>query len=177
MANFWQVLTAFGTGRAAHNAGKAAKEAGKLKDLQRKQNKLTMKEMKNSERRHQELMDIQREQLKFSAMTEEQKREYQEQKAREEDLNRRLGEYFPFDPQDPSVRKAIEISIKKKQFSTAMLQSYLWKGHAYVSELANWLESIGVIGPVNGTKPRDVLISSMDEFDALVEELTKKALK
>ena len=74
-----------------------------------------------------------------------------------------------FDPQDPVVRKAVELSIAKGKFSTAMLQTYLGKGHGFVSGLAIWFEEIGVIGPQNGNKPRDVLITSMDEFDGLAQ--------
>ena len=79
------------------------------------------------------------------------------------DLGRR------FDPQDPVVRKAVEISLNKGKFSTAMLQTYLGKGHGFVSGLAIWFEEIGVIGPQNGNKPRDLLISSMEEFDQLAQ--------
>ena len=79
------------------------------------------------------------------------------------DLGRR------FDPQDPVVRKAVEISLSKGKFSTAMLQTYLGKGHGFVSGLAIWFEEIGIIGPQNGNKPRDVLITSMDEFDQLAQ--------
>ena len=74
-----------------------------------------------------------------------------------------------FDPQDPTVRQAVEITLSKGKFSTAMLQTYLGKGHGFVSGLAIWLEEIGVIGPQNGNKPRDVLISSMEEFDSLAQ--------
>ncbi len=72
-----------------------------------------------------------------------------------------------YDPNDPVVRKAVEISISKGKFSTAMLQTYLGKGHGFVSGLAIWFEEIGVIGPQNGNKPRDMLIKSLDEFDQL----------
>lgn len=72
-----------------------------------------------------------------------------------------------FDPNDPVVRQAVEITLSKGKFSTAMLQTYLGKGHGFVSGLALWLEDIGAIGPQNGNKPRDVLISSMDEFDEI----------
>lgn len=72
-----------------------------------------------------------------------------------------------YDPNDPVVRKAVEISISKGKFSTAMLQTYLGKGHGFVSGLAIWFEEIGVIGPQNGNKPRDMLIKTMDEFDQL----------
>ena len=74
-----------------------------------------------------------------------------------------------FDPQDPTVRQAVEITLNKGKFSTAMLQTYLGKGHGFVSGLAIWLEEIGVIGPQNGNKPRDLLITSMDEFDNLAQ--------
>ncbi len=72
-----------------------------------------------------------------------------------------------YDPNDPVVRKAVEISISKGKFSTAMLQTYLGKGHGFVSGLAIWFEEIGVIGPQNGNKPRDMLIKSLEEFDQL----------
>lgn len=72
-----------------------------------------------------------------------------------------------YDPQDPLVRKAVEICINNGKFSTSLLQAHLGKGHGYVAGLGYWLESINVIGPVNGTKPRDILVTSMDEFDEL----------
>ncbi|MBP5648265.1 DUF87 domain-containing protein [Candidatus Saccharibacteria bacterium] len=72
-----------------------------------------------------------------------------------------------FDPNDPTVRKAVEITLKQGKFSTASLQAWLGKGHGFVAGLAIWLEEIGVIGPQNGNKPREVLISSMEEFDEL----------
>ena len=74
-----------------------------------------------------------------------------------------------FDPQDPLVRKAIEICLKNGKFSTSLLQTYLSKSHGYVSGLGVWLEELGVIGPVNGTKPRELLITSMEEFDNLAQ--------
>ena len=72
-----------------------------------------------------------------------------------------------YDPNDPVVRKAVEIILAKGKFSTSILQTYLGKGHGFVSGLAVWFEEIGVIGPANGNKPRDVLVSSLEEFDEL----------
>jgi len=72
-----------------------------------------------------------------------------------------------FDPQDPLVRKAVEICLNKGKFSTSLLQTYLSKSHGFVSGLGVWLEEIGVIGPTNGNKPRDLLITTMEEFDEL----------
>ena len=74
-----------------------------------------------------------------------------------------------FDPNDPLVRKAVEICIKNKRFATSLLQTYLGKSHGFVSGLGVWLEQIGAIGPANGNKPRDLLITSMEEFDELAQ--------
>ncbi|MDO4760048.1 MAG: DNA translocase FtsK 4TM domain-containing protein [Candidatus Saccharibacteria bacterium] len=76
-----------------------------------------------------------------------------------------------YDPNDPIVRRAVEISLAKGKFSTAMLQTYLGKGHGFVSGLAIWFEEIGVIGAANGNKPRDLLITSMEEFDEITNML------
>ena len=80
-------------------------------------------------------------------------------------------EYYgrAFDPSDPVARKAVEICLENGKFSTSMLQAKLDKGYGWVTNLEFWLEHLGVIGPMNGNKPRDLLIASMDEFD----ELTK----
>ncbi len=72
-----------------------------------------------------------------------------------------------FDPNDPLVRKAVEISLNNGKFSTGMLQTRLSKGHGWVSGLGFWLEDIGVVGPTRGTKPRELLIQSMEQFDEL----------
>ena len=81
------------------------------------------------------------------------------------------GEFgIHFDPMDPVVRRAVEVTLAKGKFSTANLQVYLSKGHAYVNRLALWFEQIGIIGPQNGNKPRDLLITSMEEFDAKATE-------
>ncbi len=76
-----------------------------------------------------------------------------------------------FSPNDPYVRKAVEICIKKKKFSTALLQTYLGKGHSYVAYLETWLADMGVIEPPNGSnKPKNVLIDSLEEFDQLANK-------
>ncbi|MBR3220471.1 DNA translocase FtsK, partial [Candidatus Saccharibacteria bacterium] len=70
-----------------------------------------------------------------------------------------------YDPNDPYVRQAVEICITSGKFATSLLQARLGRGYGFVNGLALWLEQIGVIGPVNGTKPREMLITSMEEFD------------
>ena len=72
-----------------------------------------------------------------------------------------------FDPEDPLVRKAVQICIDNNRFATSLLQTYLGKSHGFVSGLGVWLEQIGAIGPSNGNKSREILIKSMEEFDQL----------
>lgn len=74
-----------------------------------------------------------------------------------------------FDPNDPLVRKAVEFSLSTKNYSTGALQSRLSKGHGWVSGLGYWLEDIGAAGPTRGNKPRELLISTMEEFDELAK--------
>ena len=72
-----------------------------------------------------------------------------------------------FDPNDPIIRKAVEICLDRGKFSASMLQTYLGKSNSFVGGLAFWFEKIGIIGRETGNKPRDVLIHSMEEFDEL----------
>lgn len=76
-----------------------------------------------------------------------------------------------YDPNDPIVRTAVEICLKNGKFATSLLQTHLGKGHGFVSGLGIWLEQINVIGPPNGNKPRDMLITSMEEFDEITSNL------
>ena len=84
--------------------------------------------------------------------------------------------YGEYNPNDPIIRKAIEISIAKRCFSKAMLQTYLGKDRNYILNLATWLEGLGIIAPQNDNKPQDILIGSLEEFDAIVDQAVKEAL-
>ena len=66
---------------------------------------------------------------------------------------------------DPIVRKAVEICLSKGFFSTSLLQTYLEKGHGFITGLGIWLAENGIIGAANDHGPQKMLISSMDEFD------------
>lgn len=72
-----------------------------------------------------------------------------------------------FDSSDPIVRKAVEICLENGKFSSSILQAKLDKGHGWVTNLEFWLEQLDIIGPMNGNKPRDLLITSMGEFNKL----------
>ena len=62
-------------------------------------------------------------------------------------------------------RQAAEIAIRAHKLSTSLLQRQLRIGYGRAAAIIDHLEEIGVVGPApGGSKPREVLISSMDEY-------------
>lgn len=74
-----------------------------------------------------------------------------------------------FSLNDPTVAKAVEMSIKKGAYSTAFMQTYLGKGHSYVNDLGAWLEEIGAIEHRDDNKPRKMLVTNLAEFSDLIK--------
>lgn len=60
---------------------------------------------------------------------------------------------------DPMLEAAIEVVIENGQASTSMLQRKLKLGYARAARLVDEMEERGVVGPYEGAKPRQVLIS------------------
>lgn len=65
---------------------------------------------------------------------------------------------------DAMLRQAAEVVIESRKASTTYLQLRLKIGYARAARIMGELEERGVIGPQNGSKPRDVLVSSIDEI-------------
>jgi len=61
--------------------------------------------------------------------------------------------------EDDLFEEAKEIIIKAGKASTSMLQRRLSIGYGRAAKILDMLEDAGIIGPVNGAKPRDVLVS------------------
>lgn len=78
--------------------------------------------------------------------------------------------YRDFSINSIHVRKVIEISLEKGKFSTSLLQTYLGLGNSSLARIAKLLEEKGIIGPVNGNKPRNMLIKTMAEAEKLLAE-------
>lgn len=64
-----------------------------------------------------------------------------------------------FSDDDEMLPSAIEIVVEMGQASTSMLQRKLKLGYARASRLMDTMEERGIIGPFEGSKPRQVLIS------------------
>ena len=65
------------------------------------------------------------------------------------------------DGKDEMLDKAIELAHQSKKLSTSLLQRRLRIGYPRAARLMDQLEDEGVVGPSDGSKSRDVIISAM----------------
>jgi S-DNA-T family DNA segregation ATPase FtsK/SpoIIIE len=66
--------------------------------------------------------------------------------------------------EDPLFPDAVRVVVNAKRGSASILQSKLKIGYARAARLIYELESNGVVGPQDGSKPREVLIDDADNF-------------
>jgi S-DNA-T family DNA segregation ATPase FtsK/SpoIIIE len=67
------------------------------------------------------------------------------------------------EPDDDMFDDAAEAVFRAGKASASMLQRRLRVGYARAARLLDLLEERGIIGPADGARPRDVLISSLDQ--------------
>ncbi|SET41634.1 DNA translocase FtsK [Paenibacillus sp. NFR01] len=63
------------------------------------------------------------------------------------------------DPQDELYDQAVQIVLEAKQASVSLLQRRMRVGYTRAARLIDAMEARGIIGPYEGSKPRDVLMS------------------
>jgi S-DNA-T family DNA segregation ATPase FtsK/SpoIIIE len=63
---------------------------------------------------------------------------------------------------DSMMEEAIRFVIESGQASTSMLQRRLKVGYARAGRMIDDMEQMGIVGPHQGSKPRDVLITYND---------------
>ena len=63
------------------------------------------------------------------------------------------------DGHDPMLEQAVEVVIDAGQASTSLLQRKCKLGYARAARIMDDMEQLGVIGPYQGAKPREVLIT------------------
>jgi len=64
---------------------------------------------------------------------------------------------------DDLWRDAVQVVIEGRKASTSLLQRRLRVGYARAARLIEAMEEQGIVGHADGSRPRDVLVSSMDE--------------
>ncbi|HEV8401156.1 MAG TPA: DNA translocase FtsK [Gemmatimonadales bacterium] len=68
---------------------------------------------------------------------------------------------------DPLFRQAAEVCIQNQLGSTSLLQRRMSIGYGRAARIIDQLEMAGILGPANGSKPRDVLVG-LEELDDIV---------
>ena len=68
----------------------------------------------------------------------------------------------PGDDEDELIEEAIEVIMDCRQASTSMLQRRLKLGYSRAARIIDQIEDRGIIGPSEGSKPRQILISRED---------------
>lgn len=64
---------------------------------------------------------------------------------------------------DAAWREAVEVVISSGKASTSLLQRKLRLGYGRASRLIDMMEEQGIVGPAEGSRPRTVLVSSIDQ--------------
>lgn len=67
---------------------------------------------------------------------------------------------------DPHVDEAVRIVCQYDRASASLLQRKLAIGYARAARILDTLEELGIVGPGEGSKPRDVLVRNADEYFA-----------
>jgi S-DNA-T family DNA segregation ATPase FtsK/SpoIIIE len=63
---------------------------------------------------------------------------------------------------DPLIWEAADIVVSSKMGSTSNIQRRLKVGYARAGRIMDQLEEKGVVGPANGSKPREVLVDELE---------------
>lgn len=67
------------------------------------------------------------------------------------------------DGQDDMFRDAVRVVVDSGKASASLLQRRLRVGYARAARLMEEMEEQGIIGPADGARPRDVLVTSFDD--------------
>lgn len=74
---------------------------------------------------------------------------------------------------DERFAEAARLVVSTQKGSTSDLQRKLGMGYAKAGRVMDQLEAAGIVGPQEGSKPRQVLLSSLDELEPLLGSVMK----
>ncbi|HSW37583.1 MAG TPA: DNA translocase FtsK 4TM domain-containing protein [Candidatus Saccharimonadales bacterium] len=74
-----------------------------------------------------------------------------------------VADYGANDADDDMWRDAVRVVIENRKASTSLLQRRLRIGYGRAARLVETMEEQGIVGQADGSRPREVLVSSLDE--------------
>lgn len=74
---------------------------------------------------------------------------------------------------DPMFEEAARMVVTSQRGSTSDLQRRLGMGYARAGRVMDQLEGAGIVGPQEGSKPRQVLVTTFDELDEILSHFIK----
>jgi len=74
-----------------------------------------------------------------------------------------VADYGANDADDDMWRDAVQVVIEGRKASTSLLQRRLRIGYGRAARLIETMEEQGIVGPADGARPREVLVSSMSD--------------
>ena len=74
---------------------------------------------------------------------------------------------------DPMFEEAARMVVTSQKGSTSDLQRRLGMGYARAGRVMDQLEAAGVVGPQEGSKPRQVLVTTFNELDEILAAFVK----
>jgi len=75
---------------------------------------------------------------------------------------------------DDMLEDAAKLVVETQHGSTSMIQRRMKLGYNRAGRIMDQLEGLGIVGPAEGSKPREVLFYSMDELLRFFSELNKR---
>lgn len=79
-----------------------------------------------------------------------------------------------FSEMDDMLEDAARLVVETQHGSTSMIQRRMKLGYNRAGRIMDQLEALGIVGPAEGSKPREVLYYGVDELERFLVELRKK---
>ena len=75
---------------------------------------------------------------------------------------------------DPLFEEAAQLVVSRQQGSTSTIQRQFSIGYNRAGRIMDQLEQAGIVGPAQGSKPRQVLCQDIMELDSKIANLKDK---